>query len=1012
VPGYYRFPTLHGDRVVFVSEDDLWEASLSGGTARRLTSGLGPASHPAFSPDGAWIALSSQEEGHQEIYLMPSHGGPPKRLTYLGGISRVVGWQGSAILFVSNAAQPHPMPYFPYRLEPGGLPEALPLGPADGLSYGPRGIALVRHQDDIARWKRYRGGTAGELWVDPEGTGEFRHLELPGNLARPMWIGERIYFVADPEGVGNLYSCTPEGEDLRRHTHHEEFYVRFPSTDGQRIVYSCGAELYLFDPQTEQSRRLEIDDASPRHQRSRRFVSAATYLEDYSYRPDELALACRGQVFRLGWEGGALRQGSPPGRRRLPRWLPDGRLLLVSDASGQEALEIYGEKTEVLKLDLGRVVALKPAPQGTAVALTNHRNELLWIDLATGALRVLDRSPYSPILGLDWSPDGAWIAYGLSETPHTSRIRLVNLSDFSLHSATRPVLRDLEPRFDPLGRYLYFLSYRVFDPVYDQLHFEAGFPKGMRPYALALQEGLGSPLGIQAASKGEGIDLDGLEERILSLPVPEGIYRSLEALPNQLFLLSWPLEGALQKQGEGDFPAKGSLEVLDFTTGKLETWLSEISEMRLEGGKLLYRAGTKFRVIPPEQPKEEAKETPGRQSGWVDLNRIPLEIHPAEEWAQMLRETWRLQQEQFWQDRPGIDWEGMFTRYAPLLERVGSRSELSDLIWELQGELGTSHAYESGGDQREPPHYEMGFLGADFRLEDGRWRFERILPGDPWDEAASSPLARAGSRVTPGSTLLAINGIPLEANLPPSALLLRQAGAEVTLSVGDTQGNNPKELRVKTLKSETPLRYRTWVESCRRFVHQKSQGRVGYLHIPNMQAWGLSEFHRGFLGEIDREGLIVDVRYNGGGNVSWLLLEKLLRRPLAHVRTRWFGTQTYPEDTPQGPLVILTNEYAGSDGDIFCQIAKQLQLAPLIGKRTWGGVIGIWPRHPLADRTRVTQPEFAFWFPEIGLGIENRGVEPDIPVDNRPQDWAAGRDHQLEVALEELLKRLGGAHPA
>jgi tricorn protease len=355
-----------------------------------------------------------------------------------------------------------------------------------------------------------------------------------------------------------------------------------------------------------------------------------------------------------------------------------------------------------------------------------------------------------------------------------------------------------------------------------------------------------------------------------------------------------------------------------------------------------------------------------------------------------------------------VDWQEVYERYLPLLERVSTRAEFSDLMWEMQGELGTSHAYEIGGDYPDRPNYALGFLGADmaFDAKRGLWRIEHVIKGDPANEEESSPLARAGALVPDGSTLRAIDGRRLDGENSPGELLLNRAGSEVALTVGDGEGENTHVVPIKTLSSDLQARYREWVEENRRNVHEATEGRAGYIHIPDMTPTGYAEFHRSFLPEVDREGLVVDVRFNGGGHVSNLLLEKLARRRLAYVVTRWFGMEPWPDDSPAGPMVALTNEYAGSDGDIFSHSFKLLKLGPLVGVRTWGGVIGIMPRRRLVDRSLTTQPEFSFWFVDAGWDVENYGTEPDIHVDIAPQDYAAGRDPQLERGLEELNAQL------
>ncbi len=1060
-PGYYRFPTLHNQQVVFVSEDDLWTVPTGGGLARRLTSGLGSASSPTLSPDGQWLAFSGRDEGPTEVYLMPAQGGPPQRLTFLGGNLLVVGWSPEGrILFAANAAEPFANIFRLYALSPqaGESPELLPTGPALSLSYGPQGGRVIgRNAIDPARWKRYRGGTTGDLWIDPQGSGDWRRLlKLPGNLSRPMWIGKRIFFLSDHEGVGNLYSCLPSGRSLKRHTDHDEFYVRYPASDGKRIVYHAGADLYIYDPASEKSAPIEIEYRSPRTQRQRKFVQPAKYFEEYDLHPQGhlLALTMRGKAFTLGnWEGPVVQHGQPDGvRSRLAHWLSDGkRLVVVSDAQGEEQLEIHQaegpEAPQCLKLalDIGSPTELRVSPLADQLALANHRNELILVDLKTKKARLLDKSPYAPITGFDWSPDGRWLAYSCAQSRHTAVIKLCDTESGQLHTVTKPVLQDISPVFDPEGKYLYFLSYREFDPVYDSLQFDLGFPRGARPYLLTLQKELRSPFvpvpeppnekekaqeGPKTTSEDPEaqqeekpapvvIDLEGIEERLLAFPVSDGRYQQIAAIKGKLLYSELPIEGSLKHNWfqMSEPPAKATLKAYDFESKKEETLISGLTSFKLSGDHrtLVYRAGNRLRVLKAgEKPDEKlAKEPAGHKSGWIDLSRVKISVVPPAEWRQMYREAWRLQRDHFWTpDMSQVDWPAIYQRYLPLLERVSSRAEFSDLLWEMQGELGTSHAYEIGGDYRPEPHYDLGFLGADL-VYDRKikvWRIVRIIRGDPWDDEKSSPLGRPGLGVQEGDTLLAIGGRPLDEKLSPAELLVDQAGVEILLTVGDERGKHPRNLAVKTLSGETPARYRDWVEQNRRYVHEQTGGRVGYLHIPDMGPRGYSEFHRYFLAEIDREGLIVDVRFNGGGHVSELILEKLARRRVAYTQTRWFGTEPYPQDSVAGPLVALTNEYAGSDGDIFSHNFKLLKLGPLLGMRTWGGVIGIWPRQRLVDGGITTQPEFSFWFKDVGWGVENYGTDPDIPVEMRPQDYVAGRDPQLERTVEEATKLLE-AHP-
>jgi len=1244
--GYYRFPTIHEQTLIFVSEDDLWTVSLAGGIARRLTSNLGSVTYPMLSPDGEWLAFVGREEGAPEVYVMPAGGGSARRLTYLSSSCRVVGWEpnGAHILLSSTYGQVVPSEYGLFRVAadaPNGAVEALPYGPARTIAFGPNDeIVLGRNTGDPARWKRYRGGTAGHLWIGRDG--EFAPLlpHVQGNIASPMWIraersggaGERIFFVSDHEGIGNLYSCAPDGTDLRRHTDHEDYYVRNPSSDGARIAYHAGADLYVYDIAADTDRRIDVDYRSPRVQRNRRFVSSRRYLSDATLHPSGQALTVntRGKAYTFyNHEGPVYQHGVRDGvRYRAPLWFNDGRrVLLVSDEPGEETLEIHTTEPNVAPvqlagLDIGRPLAMRMSPRADRLALTNHRHELLLVDLtgldgaATAAgpngsvndaaagdrpaddepgssngnrntdgsvdesalppgaperVTVVDRSPHRVIAGLDWSPDGRWLAYGYGATTHTTEIRLHRLPDptaedeelrrGSIHTVTKPVLHDTGPAFDPDGRFLYFLSRREFNPVYDALHFDLSFPWGMRPYLLTLQADQANPFvprpdtdedwgddadeetddadaeddeaaaandahdaaddrdadeddengdedyedyeddesgedgeddeaerdavgragsdaphllpldsakssaESKSAATREGgsdrsaelrIDLENIERRVLAFPVTDARYGQIAGVPGKALFTVFPVEGMLDvdAEWEDDEEEEGTLRAYDFKEYKTETLASNVNgfEVSRNRKKLLYFSGRQLRVIKAGE-KAPGSSGPPRKTGWIDLNRVKVSVDPPREWQQMMREAWRLQRDHFWtEDMSQVDWPAVFMRYYPLIERVSTRSEFSDLLWEMQGELGTSHAYEIGGDYRPAPYYDQGFLGAEltWNAAAGGYEVGEMIPGDSWDPEANSPLLDPGVDVKPGDIIVAINGQPLDAETGPAQLLVNHAGSEVLLTLlprpdnaspnGATPGAQPtgqdassasssvdgaaehpgrngtraapgtsslRMVAVKTLHSEAPARYRAWVEGNRRYVHDATDGRVGYVHIPDMGARGYAEFHRGYLAETDRDGLIVDVRYNGGGHVSQLILEKLARRRIGYDMARWSSPTPYPMDSVAGPLVALTNEHAASDGDIFCHGFKLMQLGPLIGKRTWGGVIGISARTSLVDGTVTTQPEYSFWFEDVGWGVENYGTEPDIDVDVTPQDYAAGRDPQLERAIAEALRLLG-----
>ncbi|MCB0038922.1 MAG: PDZ domain-containing protein, partial [Caldilinea sp.] len=961
-------------------------------------------------------------------------------------------------------------------------------------------------------------------------------------------------------------------------TDHVDFYVRNPSSDGRRIVYHAGADLFVFDPATDSTQQVAVDYRSPRVQRNRKFSPAVAYLDGAQLNPtgDALAVTTRGKAYTFfNHEGPVVQLGRRDGvRHRLADFLnEDQYVVMVDDANGEEELVVHsvdiGETPRRLTgLDIGRPVALKVSPAEDKVALSNHRQELLLVDLKSGTLTTLDRSDWRPIAGMDWSPDGRWLAYGFATGYNATEIRVVHVpppQDDAEPEAdaaddkkaegeepiyptgpvaiTRPILHDVSPSFDPDGKFLYFLSYRDFNPVYDNLHFDLSFPWGMRPYLVILRddepnpfmprpdmdddgghadhdadddeddvddddgddvdeagaedeelaeiegdedeadeddyaddegderplralrasvnvpEVAGAPAGNAGSEEKNGkngakngnkrkapppvrIDFEGIERRVLAFPVSDSRYGQIAGAPGRVLFTSYPLHGALDGHhaaDDGESEEGGSLRAWVFKEYKSEGIADNVSSFDLSRNrkKLLYFSGRRLRVIPATE-KAPGESGPGRRSGWIDLARIKVPVLPPGEWEQMYREAWRLQRDHFWTpDMAEVDWQAIYNRYYPLLQRISSRSEVSDLVWEMQGELGTSHAYEFGGDYRRSPHFSQGTLGAEMTWdpEAGGYRISNIVEGDPWNPEGTSPLAAPGVDVEAGDILLAINGQRLDAETAPAQLLVNQAGEEVLLTLAprpepagegaEANGESPKDAGdekdapekpkyyaavVKAIHSDEEARYRAWVESNRRAVHEASGGRIGYLHIPDMGPHGYAEFHRGFLAEVMRDGLVVDVRYNGGGHVSQLILEKLARRRIGYDASRWSGMVPYPTESVAGPLVALTNELAGSDGDIFCHSFKLLKLGPLVGKRTWGGVIGISPRHPLVDGTITTQPEYSFWFEDVGWNVENYGTDPDLDVDFAPQDYVAGRDPQLARAIAEAL-RLLAEHP-
>ena len=1106
--GYYQRPTIRGSKLVFLFEEDLWLRDLDSksGTAFRLTSSPGRLNDPHLSPNGNWIAYTSLEEGQAEIYVTRVDDLIPRRLTFLGADTRCVGWSrdGSEVIFTTSSGSPFPRVLNLAKVPLNGGPvEFFDFGPSAHLSFAPKkGRVLGRHTWDPARWKRYRGGTAGQLWVDAKENGHFQALpSLGGNLTRPIWTRDRIYFGSDHLGLCHLFSCLPNGEELQQHTFHEDFYVRYPNGDGERLVYQCGGDIYLLDPSENRPSKVSIDVHTQRHRLSRHFVPANRYLESYALSPDgsRTGLVSRGQAFSFAnWEGAVEKLSKPAvSRHRLLAYSHHG-IIGVNDHSGEEEIVWYPKLSESHEsqnavsltkgFDIGRVLSLGVGPDEHCLRLwlTNHRQQLYVLELSEELLKELEphgksgkKLASSELVGLSelsskcslpilvaedkfrrirdaaWSPDCEWLAFSRSVNHQDSQICLWNWDEKKVTPVTTAPFYDWSPDFDPEGRYLYFLSCRDFDPVKDNLFFDYSFPLSARPYVITLQkeqpdpflprphalgddpEELPSPYLEDLTEKSDSkkqkntedvgeeeaqpkklrVDLEGIERRLRVFPIGEARYFGLMAAKKRVFLGRSGLSPLLGNAGREIPKSNASIETYNLKKLELKTSFSNVSgfDLSLDRSTLIYRNERDLRVVKADKMSPESSRGQSRLSGWLDLNRVKVSIQPKDEWRQMFLEAWRLMRDQFWNENMSeVDWESVLAQYTPLLERISTRRELSDLLWELQGELGTSHAYEYGGDYRAGPFYAQGKLGATFKW-DGRNKGYRILEmasGDLRSEGETSPLNLLHHPLEVGDVVLEVNGHRVSKSEPCEQFLVNLASQRVELTVlrkesrRDKKKPSPERIEIFALRRESPVRYRDWVEQNRAFVRDMSGGRVGYIHIPDMGPAGLAEFHRSYYSELEREGLVVDVRYNGGGNVSGLLLEKLSRRRLGFDVQRWGVPISYPQESPAGPMVALTNEQAGSDGDIFSHCFKLMGLGPLLGKRTWGGTIGIWPRHSLVDGTVTTQPEFAFWFPDVGWGVENYGTDPDETIEIRPQDWKKKKDVQLERAIEVVLSEI------
>ncbi|MEU9152457.1 S41 family peptidase [Streptomyces sp. NPDC048417] len=1045
---YLRFPHVHGDLVAFTAEDDVWLAPLDGGRAWRVSADNVPVTLPRISPDGTTIAWTSARDGAPEVHTAPVAGGSSERLTHWGSSrTQVRGWTADGqVLAISTYGQSSLRRSWA-RTVPldGGPSTVLPYGPVGHVAFGPNTVLLSAPMGrEAAWWKRYRGGTAGKLWIDPDGDGEFvrLHEELDGNLEYPVWAGDRIAFLSDHEGTGALYSSLADGSDLRRHTPLDGFYARHAAGDGTRVVYASAGELWLLDDlEGAEPRRLDIRLGGSRVDRQPRPVNASRWFGSAS--PDHTArgsaVLVRGGVHWVTHRSGPARAlAAQPGvRARLPvtfRADAEEWVVWVTDAEGDDALEfapatgaVPGSTPRRLAAgQLGRVLDLAVAPDGGHVAVAAHDGRLLLVERETGEVREVDRSEDGDVSGLAFSPDSGWLAWSHPGAGGLAQLRVAHTTDLTVTEATPLRFQDYDPVFTRDGKHLAFLSTRSFDPVYDEHVFDLAFVVGDRPHLITLAATTPSPFGPQRHGRpfeapdkdetpdAEGtpatrIDLEGLADRIVPFPVEAGRYSGLRAAKDGVLWLRHPVRGVLgaSRAHPEDPDPKTELERYDLAQQRIEYLASDADHFEVsgDGKRVLLWADGKLKVVPSD--RRASNDDDSDTNITVDLSRVRQTVEPAAEWRQMFDETGRIMRDQFWRpDLGGVDWNGVLDRYRPLVDHVATHDDLVDLLWEVQGELGTSHAYvtPNGGYGRGA---RQGLLGADIsRHPDGSWRIDRILPAETSDPGARSPLAAPGVAVRPGDAIVAVAGRSVDPVTGPGPLLVGTAGKAVELTVSPAGGGELRHPVVVPVADEEPLRYHAWVADRRAHVHELSEGRLGYLHVPDMQAPGWAQIHRDLSVEMAREGIVVDVRENRGGHTSQLVVEKLARRIVGWDLPRGMRPFSYPRDAPRGPVVVVANEFSGSDGDIVNAAIKALGIGPVVGTRTWGGVIGIDSRYRLVDGTLVTQPKYAFWLEGYGWGVENHGVDPDVEVVQTPQDWAAGRDPQLDEAVRIALEAL------
>ena len=1050
-----RFPDIYKNQVVFVYAGDLWEVSSSGGIARKLTSHPGLELFPKFSPDGNWIAFTGQYDGNMNVYVIPAEGGIPKQLTFtadithmplrMGPNNQVIDWfpDGKHLLFLSRQNTFNDWFGQLYKVSlNGGLQQKLVL-PKGGLTaFSPDGnkIAYNRIFRNFRTWKRYKGGMAQDIWLyDFKSNSSQRLTTYEGTDTYPMWHGNKIYFGSDrgPNQRMNIYSYDLGTKQIKQITHFKDYDVNWPSIGGSTIVFENGGFLYTLDLNTEKVQKLTIYVPGDRVEKRPHWENVKGFVHSYSLSPKgkRALFEARGDIFTVPAKKGNTRNLTETSgiHEKFPTWSPDGKwVAYVSDRTGED--EIYlrpqnGKGQESRITTDGCCFRFAPvwSPDSKKLAYADKNHRLFYVDILKKTPILVDQAIEWEIRQYTWSPDSKWLAYAKPEKNHFYSIFLYSLATKKITPVTTDFTFDSSPVFDPEGRYLFFLSQRNYNAYLGNFDGNYAYLKTAGIYLVTLQADSLSPFApksdeaaIQKVKKEAKkkskkksksakkeiaplkIDLTGIQNRVVNLPIAPANIGGLRAAKGVVFYVTYPVSG-LSGRMPGEKPA---LHRYDLKKQKDAVLLSPISgyDLSADGSKLIIRTKGGYSIA----DAKAAKINPSK--GKIDLSKLRMIIDYPKEWKQMFNEAWRLERDYFYNPKMnGVDWKKVHDQYAVLLPYVANRFDLNYIIGEMIGELANSHTYVGGGEMPKIEHVSVGMLGADFKVDSksGLYRIQKIYTGENWTKTARSPLTEPGVDVKTGDYILAVNGKKLTGKKNIFSLLENTTDQSVTLLVNSRPtAIGAREVTVKPISSEYKLHQNDWVEANRKKVEKASGGKIGYIYLTDMSADGLNQFVKEFYPQIRKQGLIIDVRYNGGGFVDEMILERLRRVLIGMGMSRNADNGTIPERVFYGYMVCIDNAYSASDGDIFPYFFKKYKLGPVIGKRTWGGVRGIRGYTRLLDGGYVTIPEFSIYGLDSKWIIENHGVEPDIEVDNRPDLVVKGKDPQLETAIKYLMKKI------
>lgn len=1052
-----RFPAVHNNQVVFTYAGDLYTVDISGGVARKLTTHVGYEMFPHFSPDGKTIAFTGQYDGNTEVFSIPAEGGTPMRLTHTATLNRddisdrmgpnniVMAWtpDGEKIVYRSRKQSFNDFKGQLFMVPAnGGMSEELPLSTGGFCSFSPDGkkLAFNRVFREFRTWKYYKGGMADDIWTFDFNTKEVTNIT--SNHAQdifPMWIGDEIFFLSDRDRTMNLFVYNTKTKNIEKVTNYTDYDIKFPSFDHNTIVFEKGGFLFAFDVKTRTTRKINITITDDQNYSRPSLVDASKRITNADLSPngERVVFSARGDVYTLPSEKGITYNltASSDVHEREATWSPDGKwIAYLSDKTGEYEVYIQPQDgsmpaTQVTSGINNYIFGIEWSPDSKKILFSDRLGRLQYVDIETKAVTLVTKGKYGLVNSYSWSPDSKWIAYSTSDANRFSVVYIYGIDSKTTNPVTNGWFSSYGPVFSNDGKYLLYVSDREFNPIYSNTEWNHAYVDMSNIYIVMLSKDTPSPFALEnnevkpetkteqpkdkdsakKTAKTEEkpkpevqpvkIDFDGIENRTVELPGKAGRYYNIYCIDGKVY---YNYSSSKDRQ---------PVAMMYDLKKQKETELGESIRFTVSsnGKKMLVSKNRTYAVIDLPTGKINMEKT-------IDLSDMKVWVDYHKEWKQIFDESWRQMRDFFYvENMHGVDWKAIHDKYAVLVPYVNHRNDLTYIIGEMIGELNVGHAYVNSGDKPEPERIKTGLLGAKMsKHSSGYFRVDKILEGANWSDALRSPLAEIGVNVKEGDYIISVDGVDLK-NIPDIySTLINKADKTVALVVNSSpQANGGRKVLVKPIADESELYYYTWVQNNIRKVNEATNGEVGYIHIPDMGVAGLNEFVKYFYPQLTKKALIIDDRGNGGGNVSPMILERLSRVVYRMTMRRGFDQpSTIPSETHYGPKVVLIDRYSASDGDLFPYGFKKLGLGPLIGVRSWGGVVGISGSLPFVDGGDLRKPEFTSFSSDTGEWIiEGHGVDPDIEVDNDPYREYMGQDDQLNKAIEQIKVMLKDYKP-